>query len=60
MDECAIIPEEEGLVYHIISMKWFDKWKKHVDYYANNNLDCPGHDQANEKESKKSKKKNKK
>ena len=30
IDRTKYIPEEEGILYHIISIKWYNKWLKYT------------------------------
>lgn len=32
LSESSIIPEDEGILYHIVDMDWFNKWKVYSGY----------------------------
>jgi hypothetical protein len=32
--EIPSMPEKKGEVYHVVSIEWFNQWKRYTDYYS--------------------------
>jgi hypothetical protein len=42
MGRTSAIPDREGLVYHLIEIEWFRKWKQYTWYDKLEGITTPG------------------